>query len=238
MINDKRLQAYIPIQKTDETILRYIRQIISPVVEGYNGEQISVPIVYNGAERWVQVRRRNYLVDEKGNVLYPIISFSRTSIKRRDNKIINRVWYNGNRNFIEIKNKFTKDRPFDSLDAQAGNIRKTSYFNLMLPIPISCNYEFQIYSETQVDMNQILQSFFLHHDKWWIIDGYRVKTQFSDFSNTTEIQANEQRLIKCNFSITTESTLYPKSYQNYPAIEQKATSPKKYCCKFTLDNNQ
>jgi len=86
-------------------------------VEGYNGEQISVPIVYNGAERWVQVRRRNYLVDEKGNVLYPIISFSRTSIKRRDNKIINRVWYNGNRNFIEIKNKFTKDRPFDSLDA-------------------------------------------------------------------------------------------------------------------------
>lgn len=221
MINDKKLQAYIPIQKTDQTLLRYIKQIISPTVQGYNEQQIIVPIVYNGAERWVQVRRRNYLVDEQGNVLYPIISFSRTSTKRRDTKMVNRVWYNGTRNFIEIQNKYSKDRPFDSRDEDNGNIRKTSYFNIMLPIPISCNYQFQIYAETQTDMNQILQAFFLHHDKWWIIEGYRVKTKFSDFSNTTEIQANDQRLIKCNFSISTESTLFPKAYQNLPAIEQK-----------------
>lgn len=221
MINDKKLQAYIPIQKTDQTLLRYIKQIISPTVQGYNEQQIIVPIVYNGAERWVQVRRRNYLVDEQGNVLYPIISFSRTSTKRRDNKMVNRVWYNGTRNFIEIQNKYSKDRPFDLRDEDNGNIRKTSYFNIMLPIPLSCNYEFQIYTETQTDMNQILQSFFLHHNRWWILDGHRVKTQFSDFSNTTEIQANDQRLIKCNFSISTESTLFPKAYQNLPAIEQK-----------------
>lgn len=221
MINDKKLQAYIPIQKTDQTLLRYIKQIISPTVQGYNEQQIIVPIVYNGAERWVQVRRRNYLVDEQGNVLYPIISFSRTSTKRRDTKMVNRVWYNGTRNFIEIQNKYSKDRPFDSRDEDNGNIRKTSYFNIMLPIPLSCNYEFQIYTETQTDMNQILQSFFLHHNRWWILDGYRVKTQFSDFSNTTEIQANDQRLIKCSFSISTESTLFPKAYQNLPAIEQK-----------------
>ncbi len=226
MINDKKLQAYIPIQKTDQTLLRYIKQIISPTVQGYNEQQIIVPIVYNGAERWVQVRRRNYLVDEQGNVLYPIISFSRTSTKRRDTKMVNRVWYNGTRNFIEIQNKYSKDRPFDSRDEDNGNIRKTSYFNIMLPIPLSCNYEFQIYTETQTDMNQILQSFFLHHNRWWILDGYRVKTQFSDFSNTTEIQANDQRLIKCNFSISTESTLFPKAYQNLPAIEQKKPTKK------------
>lgn len=221
MINDKKLQAYIPIQKTDQTLLRYIKQIISPTVQGYNEQQIIVPIVYNGAERWVQVRRRNYLVDEQGNVLYPIISFSRTSTKRRDNKMVNRIWYNGTRNFVAIQNIYSKERPFDSMDRDAGNIRKTAYYNVMLPIPLSCNYQFQIYTETQTDMNQILQSFFLHHNRWWILDGYRVKTQFSDFSNTTEIQANDQRLIKCNFSISTESTLFPKAYQNLPAIEQK-----------------
>ena len=221
MINDKQIEAYIPIQKTDETMMRYIQQVISPTVQGYNEEQITIPIVYNGAQRWVQVRRRNYLVDQKGNVLYPIISFSRTTTKRRDSKMVNRVWYNGNRNFIEVQNKYSKDRPFGKLDTLGGNIKKTSYYNMMLPIPISCNYQFQIYAETQTDMNQILQAFFLHHDKWWIIEGYRVKTKFSDFSNTTEIQANDQRLIKCNFSISTESTLYPKSYQNLPAVEQK-----------------
>lgn len=236
MINDKKLQAYIPIQKTDETLLRYIRQVISPTIEGYNNQQIIVPVIYNGAERWVQVRRRNYLVDEKGNVLYPIISFSRTSIKLKDNKIVNKIWYSGNRNFIEIQNRYSKDRPFDTLDARNGNIEKTSYFNLMLPIPITCNYEFQIYTETHIDMNQILESFFLHQNKWWIIDGYRIKTQFSDFSHTIEIQTNEQRLIKCNFSITTESTLFPKSYQNLPPIEQKKPT-KNITSDLNLDNN-
>ncbi len=220
MINDKKLQAYIPIQKTDETLLRYIRQIIIPSIEGYNGQQIIVPVVYNGAERWVQVRRRNYLVDEKGNALFPIISFSRTSVKRNDNKMINRIWYNNNRNYLEIKNKYSKQYPFNFLDSRGENIRKTSYYNIMLPIPIICNYEFQIYTETQSDMNQILQAFFLHQDRWWIIDDYRIKTQFSDFSNTTEIQTNQQRLIKCNFSIETRSTLFPKSYQNIPKVKQ------------------
>jgi hypothetical protein len=54
--------------------------------------------------------------------------------------MVNRVWYNGTRNFIEIQNKYSKDRPFDSMDRDAGNIRKTAYYNVMLPIPLSCNY--------------------------------------------------------------------------------------------------
>ena len=201
--------------------MKYIEQYMRPSVQNYDGTIRPVPIVYNGAERWVQVRRRKYLVDQQGNTLYPLISFSRISTQRDPTQELNRIWtMRGIRTFVQVENKYSKQRPYNSLDQLVGRRARPKYINLMLPIPMTCEYQFQIYTDSHQQMNALIQGFFLHDKMWWIMDDYRVKIDFGDFNNTTQIQANTQRLIKSTFSLKTRSTLFPKAYQPVQTIEQ------------------
>lgn len=231
------MDPYISIEKTDETIIRYIQQYMRPSIVDYDGSTKNVPLVYNGAQKWVQIRRRRYLVDQNGNTLYPLISFSRTGTKRNQDKIVNRIQtMGGYRSFMQIQNKYSKKRPFNTIDAMDGNLNKPSYYKLMLPISMICDYQFQIFTDSHEQMNQLLQGFFLHDRRWWIVDGYRVKVNFGDFTNVTQIQANTQRLIKSTFSLQTRSTLYPKSFQTTSTIQQ-VQAHKKINIKMGLDSN-
>ena len=94
--------------------MRYIQEIIKPTVVDQFGQEMIVPVVYNGAERWVQAQKRKYIVDQNGNARYPIISFSRTSIAYRDPKYINRIWLSGYRNYVAIQNIYSKQRPYST----------------------------------------------------------------------------------------------------------------------------
>jgi hypothetical protein len=52
-------------------------------------------------------------------------------------------------------------------------------------------------------MNLLLEAFFLHDRRWWIIEGYKVKVDIGDFTNSTEIEVDNERIIRSTFSITT-----------------------------------
>lgn len=209
MDRNNKVQLYFGIQKTDQVIINFIKNIIKPTVQDFDGSIVQVPIVYNGAQRWVQVRQRSHLVDENNNPLYPIISFSRVSTKPGQ-KQVNRLGFNTETSTIQIQNKYSKDRPFKDIDNRNGYIRKRSFFNITLPIQMQCSYQFQIYTNNNQHMNQLLQLFFMYNNRWWIYYDHRVRVDINDFSNTTQIQTASQRLIKSSFTLDTKSTLLPK----------------------------
>lgn len=216
---DTNLDFHLPIQKTDETVIRFIKQIMKPSIQEYDGRVTAVPVLWNGAQRWVQVRRRHHLVDGQGNTLYPLISLSRTSTKRGQG-VVNRFFTMNQRQMMTIPNQFSKNRPHDTIDAKVGYGRSVTRTKLMIPIPLKCEYEFQVYTDTNEQMNQILQSFFLYDKRWWIIDGNKIRVNFGDFSNTTQIQTSKQRLIKSNFTLQTYSTLFPKAQSPIPMVQK------------------
>lgn len=221
---NQSLNPYISIQQTDATIMRYITQVIKPMVQDQSGNIVPVPVVYNGAERWVQARKRKFLVNQDGNPRYPVISFSRTSISYRDPKYINRIWLSGYRNYITIQNEYSKQRPYSTMDKQYGSMAdKRNTVNIMIPLDIVCNYEFQIYTDNWQDMNDLVQSFMLYTNRWWIIDNAQVKVKVTQYMNSIQMQQSQQRLIKTNFTMDTVSTLLPKSYQPMPVIDLATT---------------
>lgn len=187
---------------------------MKPSIQDHTGVIRQVPIIYNGAQKWVQIRRRSYLVDQQGTTLYPLISFSRTNTATGDEPPINKAWAMYHRNFIQVDNKYYKPKPFEQLST--NNIRN-DYYKINIPIQVACEYSFQIYTDNNWQMNQILQTFMIHNKIWWIIDGYRVKVKFGDFSNTAQLETGAQRLIKAEFSLETKSIIYPKDLR----VEQK-----------------
>lgn len=220
-MHNQQFDPSISLQKTDATIINYITQVIKPMVTTDSGDVVVVPVLYNGAERWVQTRKRKYIVDQYGNVKYPVISFSRISVSYHDPKILNRIWTNGTRNFITIQNRYSKQRPFSRVDLQSGNIRpKPAVINLMIPIDITCRYEFQFYTDSWQDTNDLIQVFMIYGDRWWVIDNHRIKVKIQQYSNTVQMMQSQQRIIKTSFSMQVLSTLLPKSYQPLSIIDE------------------
>lgn len=218
----QHLNPYVSIEDNDTLIYNYIKQIIKPQVTMQDGSSMIVPIIYNGAERWAQTRRRKFIVDEYGNIRYPIISFSRTSIGYHDPKHVNRIWTNITRNFVAIENKYSKQRPFKSQDATRGKYYQyRPIINLMIPIDITCRYDFQIYTDTWQDMNTLVESFMLYTDRWWILDNQKCRVRSMQYSNTIQIQQGQQRLIKTQFTIETLGTLLPDIYQPFEIIDDR-----------------
>lgn len=201
-MSNNKFQLHIGIQKTDQVIMNYIKYVMKPTVYDYDGSLLEVPVVYNGAQRWVQVRQRSYLVDTNNNPLYPVISFSRTNTKTGE-LIINTA--NGaHSNVIQLQNRYSKDRPYSEIDKLPY---KRKYITTGFPRNMEFQYEFQMFTNNHQHMNQLIQLFLLHHRKWWTYDNHRVFVKASDYSNTTQIQAGSQRLVKSTFSMEARATM-------------------------------
>lgn len=206
--------------------MNFIKEKMKPVIYQFDGVQVQVPIVYNGAQRYVQVRQRSHLVDQNNNPLYPIISFSRTSTKMGA-KQINRLGFNTYNSTIQIQNTYSKERPFKRIDSKQGYVPRRSYLKVMMPIPMQCSYQFQIYTNTNQHMNDLIQLFFTYNHRWWFYQGHRVRVDIQDFSNITEIQAASQRMIKSTFTMWVRTSLIPKqSIQQEHPIKKIVTEQK------------
>lgn len=218
-----RLNYANTIEDLDTLVMDYMKYVIKFQIQQYDGTVTYVPIVYNGAERWVQVRRRNYLVDQTYNVLFPVISFSRTSIKQRDQNMALRMWTNRGRNYIVIDNKYSKHRPYSKFDLEfSRSSPQNTKYKVALPMAVQLNYQFQIFTDRQQQMNKILQYFMIYNKQWWVIGYKRIRMMFSQFGNTTQVEAQGQRLIKANFSATGYGTLFPYDiYQDTPPISEQ-----------------
>ena len=80
--NDDNVKNFsIGLMDIDSTIMFYFNNVIKPTVEE-NGERIKVPIMYSNPERWSSVQKNGYIVDNKKQLIIPLIVFKRTSIER------------------------------------------------------------------------------------------------------------------------------------------------------------
>ena len=57
----------------------YFNNVIKPVVQE-NDETVKVPIMYSNPERWSTIQKNGYLLDNKKQLIIPLIVFKRNSI--------------------------------------------------------------------------------------------------------------------------------------------------------------
>ena len=71
----------VGLMDIDATIMYYFNNVIKPTVEE-NGETIKVPLMYSNPERWSMAQKRGYLLDNKKQLIIPLIAFKRASIEK------------------------------------------------------------------------------------------------------------------------------------------------------------
>ena len=207
----------------DKTILEYIDKTIEVHVLD-NSDNIKVPIIYASPERWKAIQKDGYLRDSQGKLQFPIISFSRTSVaKRQDMMTPNRhLTYPVLQKFSE-KNKYNPRGPTCAFDPPTHQI-----WSVTLPDHITATYSFLCQTEYVEQMNTIIEKInWAAEDYWGDPKRFRFKVAIGDYNTTTETPEENDRIVKTEFSITVNAYLLDESFESRKRTTQKILTPRK-----------
>ena len=111
----------VGLMDIDATIMYYFNNVIKPTVEE-NSEIIKVPLMYSNPERWDMVQKKGYLLDNKKQLIIPLIAFKRTSIEKDTEMAVDKIdprepklFYTFQKRYTE-KNRYDKNRIMKSLN--------------------------------------------------------------------------------------------------------------------------
>ena len=200
----------IGLQDHDEAIMYYFNNVIKPSVI-VNGNRTNVPIMYGSPERWKSVQKDGYFRDKEGKLQVPLIMFKRDSIeKRRD--LGNKLDGNNPQLYYTIQEKYTKRNQYDNFSVLQNRIPQREYHTVVVPDFIRLTYTCTIWCDYVAQMNKLIEMINYTSDSYWgDKEKFKFNAKIDTFSNTTEIQQGDNRIVKTDFGLTLQGYLVPDS---------------------------
>ena len=207
---DLSKQYSITLKDIDTSIIKYVKNVIKPVVQEAN-ERIKVTVMYGNEERWKSVRKRGVLRDKNGSLILPLIMLKRVSVEKSDT--IPGYEHDIRRRYTEIVRNtgWSKDNKYTRFAVQSGEL--PIYENLVTTIPnyVNLTYEFVLWTNFIEQMNPLVETF-MEHDKtyWGDKDTYRFISTLDSVSDASEMNQDGERFIKSTFSVISKAYLLPE----------------------------
>ena len=114
--DDTVKQISVGLMDIDAAIMFYFNNTIQPMVEE-NGESIKVPLMYSNPERWAMVQKRGYLLDNKKQLIIPLIAFKRTSIEKDDAMPVDKIDPLNPKLFYTFQKQYSDKNRYDKFSA-------------------------------------------------------------------------------------------------------------------------
>jgi hypothetical protein len=218
----------IGIQDHDEAIMYYFNNIIKPSII-VNGNRTTVPLMYGAPERWKSVQKDGFFRDKEGKLQVPLIMFKRDSIeKRRD--LGNKIDGNNPQLHYTFQEKYTKRNQYDNFSILQNRIPQKEHHAVVVPDFIKLQYTCTIWTDYIAQMNKLIETINYASDAYWgDKERFKFNAKIDTFSNTTEVQQGNNRIVKTDFGLTLQGYLVPDSIN-----KELAKKPQKYYSKSTV----
>jgi len=225
--NDDNVQNFsVGLMDIDSTIMYYFNNVIKPTVEE-NGEVVKVPIMYSNPERWSIVQKRGYLLDNKKQLLVPLIAFKRSSIEKDTNLTVDKLNPKDPKLFYTFQKQYSAKNRYDKFSVQQGLNKTKELYSVAVPDYVKLTYEFIIWTSYMEQMNKMIEQIIYSEGAYWGEDGkFKFRTQIDSYTDASEVAVNTERLIKTNFSVTLNGYLIPEEFNNV-VTTQKQLTPKR-----------
>ncbi len=197
----------------DYAIKWYIENEIQPRIRE-NDRILDVPVIFANGEKWDNVRRLGFLRDEKGKLQSPLIVLKRNSIVERDNNRgldVNRSVYGNHiiyRGPFNPRNVHEKD-PFPIPPYNQAS--SETIYVLDIPKYVTIEYEILIWTDFTDQMNDLVDQILPYNRYSWGHDNNRYPVSLSTFTFETVNTVGEDRLVRCNNTLTVMGTLLSES---------------------------
>jgi len=203
------------LENIDTAVYRFIDETLNPHTITNDGRE-KVKVIWMGSERTFQVKNDKDLRDSVGKLRLPLITVSRTSMSRDDDfKGSVQAAYIGDgqngQDYITIRKVIKQDKTQNFQNAsrkkktkgdETGPVstKKIVYETISIPKPVylTCNFEINIRTEYQQQMNHILPLFMSDRKNYHIIEnnGYQyelfIQSDYGLQSNQASLGQDER----------------------------------------------
>ena len=226
--DDNVKDVSIGLQDHDEAIMYYFNNVIKPSVI-INGNRTNVPIIYGAPERWKSVQKDGYYRDKEGKIQVPLIMFKRDSVeKRRD--LGNKLDGNNPQLYYSFQEKYTKKNQYDNFSVLQNRIPQRELHTIVVPDFVRLNYTCTIWCDYIAQMNKLIEMINFTSDSYWgNADKFKFNAKIDTFSNTTELNQGDNRIVKTDFGLVLQGYLVPDSIN-----KELAKKPQKFFSKSTV----
>ena len=223
---DETKNLSIGLMDIDGAIMFYFNNVIKPVVQE-NDETVKVPIMYSNPERWSTIQKNGYLLDNKKQLILPLIVFKRTAIEKDDAMSVDKLDPKDPKLFYTFQKQYTKENRYDNFAVQQGLNKSRELYTVAVPDYVSVTYDFIVWTSYTEQMNKIIEKIIFSEGAYWGEDGkFKFRTTIDSYTDASEISVNSERLIRTNFSVTLKGYLIPEEFNNV-VTTQKSFTPKR-----------
>lgn len=219
---DTKKNFTITLLDIDTTIIEYLDKVINAdVIDG--GISVKVPIVYGNPERWKAAQVDGYFRDINGKVQLPVLMFKRASFNKNESlQTFNRYLT------YPVITKYTEKNKYDRFSLMNDTVAPVHQIHAVtLPDHIKIEYEFMVWTEYVEQMNKIIEKInFASDDYWGDPQRFKFRVSINDYTHTTEVSSDKDRMVRTNFSLTVYSYLLPESFEDRKATVQKILTPR------------
>jgi len=216
----------VGLMDIDAAIMFYFNNVIKPTVLE-NDETIKVPLMYSNPERWNSIQKNGYLIDNKKQLVIPLIVFKRNSISKDESLAIDKIDPLSPKLFRTFQSKYSQKNRYDNFSVQQGLNKTKELYTVGVPDYVNLEYEFIVWTSYTEQMNRIIEKIIWSEGSYWGEDGkFKFRTSIDNYTDASEFTVNSERLIRTNFSVTLKGYLIPEEF-NSVVTTQKALTPKR-----------
>jgi len=224
--SDNTKNLSVGLMDIDGAIMFYFNNVIKPVVQE-NDESVKVPIMYSNPERWNTIQKNGYLLDNKKQLILPLIVFKRTSIEKDESLGVDKLNPEDPKLFYTFQKKYSKENRYDNFAVQQGLNKTKELYTVAVPDYVSVTYEFIVWTSYTEQMNKIIEKIIFSEGAYWGEDGkFKFRTSIDSYTDASELSVNSERIIKTNFTVTLKGYLIPEEFNNI-VTTQKHLTPKR-----------
>jgi|7_EtaG_2_1085326.scaffolds.fasta_scaffold04011_3 hypothetical protein len=224
--SDNVKNVSVGLMDIDAAIMYYFNNVIRPTVIE-NDEIVKVPLMYSNPERWNSIQKNGYLVDNKKQLIIPLIVFKRNSISKDESLSVDKLDPKNPKLFYTFQKKYSRENRYDNFAVQQGLNKTKELYTIGVPDYVNLEYEFVVWTSYTEQMNKIIEKIIWSEGSYWGEDGkFKFRTSIDSYTDASEFTVNSERIIKTSFTVTLKGYLIPEEFNNV-VTTQKALTPKR-----------
>lgn len=211
----------VKLEDIDTAVIMHLQNTVVPVVED-NGESYKIPIIYGSPERWSSVRRDGYYKDKDGKIQLPLIMIRRTGVTK-NRTLSNKVDANHPQVYQTFTKQWSRKNAYNQFNLLNNISPVLEQYNVVVPDYVDVVYECIIWTDFMQQMNNIVEAInYAEGSYWGSPESYKFRVRIDDFSNTVDLPADNDRMVRTSFNINLSGYIITDSLNAAIAKTRKA----------------
>ena len=206
--DDTLKELRIGLFDLDYCIKWYFDNVIRPQITEF-GKQVLVPVMHGAPEKWKNMQADGYFRDKNGKIQTPLISYKRTGITK--NKTLgSKVDANFPQLYFTEEIKYDKQNKYDQFSILTNSKPIRSFITTVIPEFIDATYDVVVWTEFEDQMNNIIEPVIYTEGSFWgDPERFKFRTKIDNFTNTTDLLQDQDRIVRTTFTITMFGYIIP-----------------------------